>query len=635
MKEEATARSGETASQLGIRNFGLIAYFICTVIGFCYATAYYSSFGINILNHVAPLDLLFISFSHLGEIAITPVVILLEIFAVGVVLLVICSIAILIAVAWTALVAVLLGPIPILAGILTVATRLFYWLKGRSQSLSILSISKKQEQREAWRIRHQQAKASMQVALEDLREFVRSALNTYFGALKIAPRVVLLVSYRCRIGIRRLVSWLRASYLYEYEDSRRNGVGLADGRWRFRSWYELRLGPKIILCGLALLLLVQAPILNGNLDARTILHVNDCSKGFNCYLKKSRIGRLFGANAKGDVEAIKVYAIPSGNLASLGFWTCDPVSRVQSNDATTVRKYATPNFRHDAGTDTRQGVPACLVYLGATSSTHFLADFGDNNVFERRGIYATRRVGDSFRDCLDCPEMIVVPTGSYWMGSKGRSPHERPVHRVTIEAPFAVGKYEVTYAQWEVCALERGCPEGEGIADDEGWGRGLRPVNNVSWHDAQRYVQWLSLKAGKKYRLLSESEWEYVARAGTRTAYSWGNHIGVNQANCDGCGSRWDDQETAPTGSFSANAWGLYDMHGNVYEWVEDCWNDSYTGSPLDGTVWRSGNCAERVLRGGSWIGGPSSIRVSHRNWFASDNRSSMFGFRVARVLAP
>ena len=627
MKGEAAP---ESTAKLGLRNIGLIAYFICTVIGFCYATAYYSSFGVNILNHVAPLDLLFISFSHLGEIASTPIVIILEIFAVALVLLAICFIAVLLAFSWTALVAILLFPIPIFAGILAAVIQLFYWLK-----MAIPSIPKSRVTSGPGGIvtAYHQGKASTQVALGGLREFVRSALNTYFGALRVAPRVVLLVSHRCWIGIQIWGNWLRTNYLYKREDGHCSGVRFADRRWRFRSWYELRLGQKILLCGLVLLLLVQAPVFTGRLDAHTILHDCTLSTGFGCYVKRSRLVRLLVPSAKAD--AVKVYAIPSGNLASLGLSTCAPVDNVKNDSAMAVRKYATPNFRHDAGTDTRRGVPACLVYLGATSSTHFLADLGDSYVFERRGVYATREVGSSFRDCLDCPDMVVIPTGSYWMGSKGRSSYERPVHRVTIEVPFAVGKYEVTYAQWDLCARERACPEGEGIADDRGWGRGQRPVNNVSWRDAQRYVQWLSLKAGMKYRLLSESEWEYVARAGTRTAYSWGDHIGVSQANCDGCGSRWDDQQTAPIGSFPANAWGLHDMHGNVYEWVEDCWNDSYAASPLDGAVWRTGNCAERVLRGGSWIDRPSAIQVSHRNWFASDNRNDMFGFRVARSLAP
>ena len=213
-----------------------------------------------------------------------------------------------------------------------------------------------------------------------------------------------------------------------------------------------------------------------------------------------------------------------------------------------------------------------------------------------------QRVGGKFRDCSECPEM-VVPSGSFMMGSpnseKGRDDDEGPRHRVSIDYRLAVGVYEVTFAEWDACVSAGGC--GGYRPDDRGWGRGNRPVINVRWEDAQSYVRWLSNKTGKSYRLLSESEWEYVARAGSVTAYSWGNEIGHNRANCDGCGSRWDNEKTAPVGAFSANAWGLHDVHGNVWEWVEDCWNDSYTGAPADGSAWESGDCSRRVLRGGSW----------------------------------
>ena len=211
-------------------------------------------------------------------------------------------------------------------------------------------------------------------------------------------------------------------------------------------------------------------------------------------------------------------------------------------------------------------------------------------------------VGRVFRDCAECPEMVVVPSGSFMMGSR---------HRVRIGYRFAVGVYEVTFAQWDACVSAGGC--GGHRPNDNGWGRGNRPVMNVSWDDAQFYVRWLSQRTGETYRLLSESEWEYVARAGTTTSYNWGNEIGHNRANCDGCGSRWDDEKTAPVGSFSANAWGVYDVHGNVSEWVGDCWNGSYTGAPADGSAWERGDCAKRVLRGGSWISSPVYLRSANR----------------------
>ena len=239
------------------------------------------------------------------------------------------------------------------------------------------------------------------------------------------------------------------------------------------------------------------------------------------------------------------------------------------------------------------------------------------------------------RDCPECPEMAVVPAGSYRMGSRDGLSAEEPVHEVTIGAPFAVGRYEVTFAEWDACARAGGCPRDVRIANDLlNWGRGRRPVINVSWDDAQRYVQWLSRKTRRSYRLLSEAEWEYAARAGTETAYSWGDEIGVNRANCDGCGSEWDNRKTGPVGSFGANAWGLHDMHGNVSEWVEDCSNNSYASAPVDGSAWLTGNCDWRVLRGGSWGSKPSVLRAASRVGFATRNRNYYYGFRVARTLA-
>ena len=247
--------------------------------------------------------------------------------------------------------------------------------------------------------------------------------------------------------------------------------------------------------------------------------------------------------------------------------------------------------------------------------------------------------GATFRDCPECPEMMVVPSGEFMMGSPegeaGRRDSEGPWHRVVIGESFAVGVYEVTFAEWDACASAGGCRH---RPDDEGWGHGRHPVINVSWRDAKAYVRWLSEKTGEQYRLLSESEWEYVARAGTRTRYWWGHEIGRNRAKCRGCGSRWDyNWQTAPVGSFSANAFGLYDVHGNVEEWVEDCWNGSYEngsyeGAPVDGSAWTDGNCDRRmrVFRGGSWNDKPRDVRAADRGRTVS-RRFRYIGFRVAR----
>ena len=249
--------------------------------------------------------------------------------------------------------------------------------------------------------------------------------------------------------------------------------------------------------------------------------------------------------------------------------------------------------------------------------------------------------GKKFRDCVGCPELVVVPEGTYMMGSTSGGSNEKPVHRVTIARPFAVGVYEVTFAEWDACESDGGC--GGYRPSDSGWGRGKRPVINVSWEDAQGYVRWLSGKTGEEYRLLSESEWEYVARAGTGywwgddVRYWWGDDVGWNRANCAGCESRWDGRQTAPVGSFSANAFGLHDVHGNVWEWVEDCWNGGYHGAPADGSAWESGNCSRRVRRGGSWAWGigPWFIRSANRSWGTTGSRYDYAGFRVARTLTP
>ena len=241
-----------------------------------------------------------------------------------------------------------------------------------------------------------------------------------------------------------------------------------------------------------------------------------------------------------------------------------------------------------------------------------------------------RQPGRRFKDCTACPEMVVVPTGSFMMGSpsseKGRDSDESPQHRVRIAQPFAVGVYEVTFAEWDACVSAGGC-SGYGPAD-RGWGRGQRPVIYVSWNDAQAYVKWLSNKTGKRYRLLSEAEWEYVARAGTETPFHVGRTISTDQANYD----RNYGAQTMEAGSFPSNGYGLYDVHGNVDEWVQDCWNDSYSGAPTDGSAWTSGDCSGRVLRGGSWDSQHRNLHLADRDWSPASYRSIRTGFRVART---
>ena len=247
-----------------------------------------------------------------------------------------------------------------------------------------------------------------------------------------------------------------------------------------------------------------------------------------------------------------------------------------------------------------------------------------------------------FKDCAECPVMVAVPAGSFTMGSaeaeQGRESDEGPQHQVTIPNALAVGKFEVTFAQWDACVADAGC-DGYRPSDD-GWGRGERPVIHVSWNDAQSYLTWLSRKAGKQYRLLSEAEWEYAARAGTDTPYFWGqtaSHDNANYGNdvcCSGFAQGKDQWEnTAPAGSFPPNVFGLHDMLGNVWEWTDDCQNGSYTGAPSDGGAWKTGNCDVRVLRGGSWFSDPSFLRSAIRDWDSIGDRNYDGGFRVARAM--
>jgi len=233
----------------------------------------------------------------------------------------------------------------------------------------------------------------------------------------------------------------------------------------------------------------------------------------------------------------------------------------------------------------------------------------------------------TFTDCDECPEMVVIPPGRFRMGDShgGGMYWEKPVHDVRIDYSFAVGKYEVTFAQWDACISDGGC--GNYRLIDWDWGRGNHPAINVSWDDAKEYVAWLSRKTGQEYRLLSETEWEYAARGGATTQYSWGNSIGSGNANCSGCGSKWDTAKTSPVGSFRPNGFGLFDVHGNVWEWVEDCWHDNYNDAP-------GGECGERVLRGGSLVSGPRNLRAATRSWDAADYRLVVNGFRIARMLS-
>ena len=235
----------------------------------------------------------------------------------------------------------------------------------------------------------------------------------------------------------------------------------------------------------------------------------------------------------------------------------------------------------------------------------------------------TMEPGAVFKDCKTCPEMVVIPAGLFQMGdlSGDAYGYAQPVHEVKIGYSFAVGKYEVTQAEWEAVM-------GKNPSEFKG---AKRPVEKVSWEDAKSFVKKLSEQTGKEYRLLSESEWEYMARAGSTTEYPWGDEIDSSKAKYD------SEDGPVPVGSYSANAFGVHDTVGNVEEWVEDCWHKTYKDAPTDGSAWLSasgGDCELRVLRGGSWFNSPRNLRSANRYGSNATARFDDNGFRIARTLS-
>ena len=230
--------------------------------------------------------------------------------------------------------------------------------------------------------------------------------------------------------------------------------------------------------------------------------------------------------------------------------------------------------------------------------------------------------GQSFRECAkNCPEMVVIPAGELILGPMDNNRD----YKITIAKLFVVSKFDVTFHDWDTCVSVGGCPQ----VSDGGYGRGEQPVINVSWVEAQRYVTWLSKMTGRLYRLLTETEWEYAARAGTTTEYFWGNEVFDGRANCHGCGgSEWEDRQPSPVGSFPPNDFGLYDMAGNVWQWVQDC-DHGHWETPADGTAWTTGDCSHRVVRGGSWLVIPELVASNSRSKLSADDRLGDLGFRV------
>lgn len=235
---------------------------------------------------------------------------------------------------------------------------------------------------------------------------------------------------------------------------------------------------------------------------------------------------------------------------------------------------------------------------------------------------------DALQDGSYGPEMISLPAGQFQMGDLNNQgdDNEKPIQTIIFSHSFALSRYEVTFEEYDHFAdiTKRKRPE------DEGWGRGLQPVINVSWQDANAYVKWLAANTGQAYRLPSEAEWEYAARSGTSSAYWWGNELSTERAVCDGCGSRWDAKQPAPVGALAANPWGLHDLNGNVDEWVQDCYSDTYTGHPTNGGARADSNCTYRAMRGGSWFDIGRVVRSASRYRHPPDASRNTWGFRVA-----
>lgn len=242
------------------------------------------------------------------------------------------------------------------------------------------------------------------------------------------------------------------------------------------------------------------------------------------------------------------------------------------------------------------------------------------------------KTGETFRDCKNCPQMIVIPKGSFMMGDiqGAGDPDEQYIHKVTFENDFAVGKFEITFDEWKVCVDDGACPAVNYGSDSE-WGEGKRPVIHAFHKEAFIYTEWLSKKTGRQYRLLSESEFEYVARAGSQTKFFWGNEIDVNLANCTDCLSNWK-RGTDIVGTFEPNKFGVYEILGNLWEVVEDCYHDTYEGAPTDGSSRLDGECTSRVIRGGGWHDDAWNMRSANRRISdASDfNALNGTGMRVA-----
>ena len=454
---------------------------------------------------------------------------------------------------------------------------------------------------------------------------------------------------------RGTLKWVSDGGKKTTESSGRLESGKHHGRWRIRYWnghvnegpYEQgrRHGKWVIqwaddggnLSGNQM----EGPYVEGKIQGLWTVRWTDGSIEKRPYVDSKIHGQLTGRFADGGtwehsyVEGKKhghsVVRTAAGKVRREGPYVADQMHGAWTLGAwkgiyVEGKKHGRWVLRNNDGQIVQQG----SYVEGKKDGTWIFNPGGENErsiTYDRSSPYDRSKV-DPIR-----PEMVVIPGGSFRMGCVSGQDcfdREHPVHTVRVES-FELSRYEVTFEEYDRFTAATG----RNPAGDSDWGRGRRPVIDVSWEDAVAYVRWLSGQTGEQYRLPSEAEWEYAARAGSVTAYSWGNEIGRNRANCTGCGSQWDTGQTAPVGSFGPNGWGLHDMHGNVWEWVQDCWNGSYAGAPSDGSAWQSGDCSWRVLRGGSWGIYPRRLRSADRDGDSTASRRGGFGFRVARTITP
>ena len=365
-----------------------------------------------------------------------------------------------------------------------------------------------------------------------------------------------------------------------------------------------------------------------NVDTRARVSIDDSLVGRAAPGEPLELRGLPVGEHRVEVSAAGYQTLNARHAVTAGQWT-QVVVLMQPSPApgTPAVADAQPSW-----TSTRLGLPAILLALV----------LGGLGLFVIRAALARRRATPDLAPLPSLPPaMIALPGGAFRMGSRPDEPEcgpdEGPRHMVHI-APFAIGKTAVTFAQYDAFCAATQRPK---RPSDQGWGRRERPVIDVSWDDALAYAAWLSQETGESYRLPSEAEWEYAARAGTKTAFWTGACIDTDRANYDGnqdyhgCGAKTGlyRKQTVPAGSLPANPWGLHEVHGNVREWVQDCYHDSYVGAPTDGSAWELGGSTARVARGGSWSCQPSRVRAACRLALQPGNRGGRLGFRLAKDL--